>query len=634
MIDRSTTQHNEASAPEHSSQADSRPLSASVRRGALWSIANTLLLRLVGILVTAVVAHILTPRDFGVFAVAVTVYAFVSTLGELGVPACLIRHDLNIDSVAPTMVSICVVTSIIQAAAMVAFAEPIAAALGSAAAADPIRVMALVVIIVGIFSVPSAQLMRDFKQDKLFLAEVISFVPSTLVLLVLARSGSGAMAFAWSRVVGQFISGCVVVASVPKNYRPGLARSALSVLFRFGLPLAGANIVNYLLLNVDYALVGHVMGAVALGTYVLAFNVASWPASLLSSMINNVSMPAFSRVKDDATRLKNAIVSSLRAVSLVVMPMSALTMALARPLVLTLYGRKWVAAADVLFVLALYGAISIVCLLFANVLVGLGRAKFLLAVQLIWLGTLVPAMVLGVHRDGIVGAANAHIVVIVPIVLPIYLFALKRATGVSFVALAKAVLPALLAASAAGLAASGIASRFSNPLVQLVTGLALGGLIYMVAVAPQAIALLNRGQTANPRVMGETSWVRWWFRRATVRATQSASEREVYSAVQQTEDLPGGTADLHQHADRGWRLVSTGFRHPPADRAGRLAPGGLAPSADPTCRLPAGFRHPPADPATRLAPGHPRPQPSTTHRSVWGGAREAPPGSAGIQARR
>ena len=73
------------------------------------------------------------------------------------------------------------------------------------------------------------------------------------------------MAFAWSRVIGQLITGLVFAVSAPKVYRPGFTRSALSLLFRFGFPLAGANFVTYVLLNVDYALVGHLMGPVALG---------------------------------------------------------------------------------------------------------------------------------------------------------------------------------------------------------------------------------------------------------------------------------------------------------------------------------------------------------------------------------
>ena len=383
---------------------------------------------------------------------------------------------------------------------MVVFARPIAASLGSPAAASPVRVMAITLIIVGVFNVPTAQLARDFKQKKLFWAEIISFVPSTALLLLLAKSGSGAMAFAWSRVLGQFVSGCVVFVSVPRFYLPGVARSAFSVLFKYGIPLAIANFVNYILLNVDYALVGHLMGAAALGIYVLAFNVASWPSTLFGSVLNNVTSPAFSRVRNDPARLNDAIASTLRAVSLAVVPVCSLMIVLARPVVLTLYGARWAAAASVLSVLSLYGAISVICSLFASVLAGTGRAKSLLVIQLVWLGALIPAMSIGVDRNGIVGAAEAHIVVIVPIVLPIYLFVLKRVTSLSFATITRAIWPAVLVSLAMALSAWEVASHLSRPLVQLAAGLAVGGLIFIVTAAPQVVILLTQGKPLDPRV--------------------------------------------------------------------------------------------------------------------------------------
>jgi O-antigen/teichoic acid export membrane protein len=491
-----------SSDPPRSEVSDPEPggnesLSTSVRRGALWVVASNLLLRLANVLLTAVVAHILSPHDFGVFAVALTAYVIVSSLGELGVSSCLIRADLDIDKLAPTVASVSVLSSAILGGAMAAFAVPIATALGSSAAADPIRVMSFAVLLLGIFAVPNAQMVRDFKQDKVFLANIIAFVPSTAVLIILAKSGSGAMAFAWSRVVNQFVVGCVLIAAAPRHYRPGLARSALSVILRFGIPLAAANFVNYILLNVDYAFVGHLLGAASLGVYMLAFTLASAPYSILGAVINGVSMPAFSRVKHDPDLLKNAMAIALRGVALIIMPMCAMTMALARPLVLTLYGAKWAAAADVLVILSIYGAIFVACLLFANMLTSLGRTKFLLVLQLIWIGALVPAMALGVHADGIVGAAYAHVAVIVPIVLPSYLLALKRLTGVRFTALGRAVLPAILASAAAALAARGAASQLSSPLAQLIAGLAAGGLVYAVCVGPQAIAAFGRGRAAE-----------------------------------------------------------------------------------------------------------------------------------------
>jgi lipopolysaccharide exporter len=448
-------------------------------------------------LLVAIVAHILSPHDFGVFAVAMTVYVIVSSLGELGVSSCLVRADLDIDSLAPTVLIIVVSSSVALAGAMVAFARPIAAALGSVAAAGPIRVMAISVVLLGVFSVPNSQLVRDFRQDKIFLANAISFVPSTAVLIILAKSGSGAMAFAWSTVVSQFVVGCVQIAIAPRHYRPRLARSALSVISRFGIPLAAGNFVRNILLNVDYVFVGHFLGAAALGLYMLAFTVASWPYGLLGSVISSVGMPAFSRVKHDPDLLKNAMATALRAVTLIVMPMCAIMMALARPLILTLYGPKWAASANVLVVLAVYAAVSMVCILFANIVVAFGRTKIVLVLQLIWLGTLVPTMALGVHKDGIVGAAYAHVAVIFPIVLLSYLLVLKRVTGARFTALGKAALPALLASSAAALAARGAASQFNSPLAQLAVGLAVGGVIYVICAGQQAAVVFGQGEAAE-----------------------------------------------------------------------------------------------------------------------------------------
>lgn len=483
------------------SGGDQPSLASRVRMGAVWSALSTLLLRLSTIVVTAVVAHILTPHDFGVFTVALIAYTIASSLGEMGIASCLIRADLDIDAMAPSMVTVSVTTSALFAGAMAASAPHIAQALGSPDAAGAVRVMALPVLINGIFAVPGAQLTRDFRQNTLFLANGISVVPSTVVLVLLAESGSGAMAFAWSRVASALTMGLIMFASAAKRYRPGFSREALSVLLKFGLPLAGANFVNYLLLNVDYAFVGHLLGAVALGIYMLAFNLASAPGLLLGTVINSIAMPAFSQVKHDVILLRNAMSNALRAVALILMPMCGLMMTLARPLVLTLYGARWESAAGVLSVLSLYGGISITCVLFANMLTSLGKAKSTLFIQLLWIGVLLPAMALGVHRSGISGAAVAHIAVIGPFVLPAYVIILRRATGIRFGTLGRPVLLPFLAAAVAAEAARATASLFASPLPQLAAGMTVGCLLYAVAVAPRALTLLSAGQAAKLRAL-------------------------------------------------------------------------------------------------------------------------------------
>ncbi len=533
-----------------------RSLFAHVRSGAIWNFSSTILLKLSSIGVTAIVARILSPHDFGVFAVATTVFTIVTALGEFGVTSCLARVDLDPEALAPTLWSVSLVSSLLMAGVLYKFAEPIAASLGSRDAARPVQVMGLVMVFWGISAVPTAQCVREFKQRRLFLAWALSFFPSAAVLLFLAKHGSGAMAFAWSRVAGQAVSCAVVLISAPKLYLPGLTRGALAVLYRFGLPLACANFVGYILQNVDYALIGHLIGPVMLGTYVLAFNAASWSSALLVGMLNTVSMPAFSRVKHDAARLGGAMAEGVRVVMLIAAPMCTLVMVLARPIVLTLYGGRWAAAAAVLSILSCYGLISVAGVLFSNMLAAMGRSNFVLGIQLIWLAGLVPAMAIGVRRDGIVGAAIAHIVIIGPIVLPCYLIALKRATGVRVGLLAKAALPPLAAAVAAAGVAWVVASSFASPLIQLVAGLAAGGSLYVLVTAPQLLVVAARGRATHPRV-----------RRIVL----------AYQRTGRTLGMPVGRSP--RHAGPRWRRREQLMRNAPAERPGgahRALTGGQA----------------------------------------------------------
>jgi lipopolysaccharide exporter len=486
---------------EPDEQQLSGSLSSHVRRGALWNVASTLLLKFSSIGITALVARILTPHDFGVFAVANTVFVIVSAFGEFGIASCIARADLKVGDLAPTMTTVAIGTSLAIAAVMNFFAAPIAAALGAPDGAGPVRIMALVMILSGIAAVPTAQCIREFKQGSIFLANVIAFFPGMIVLVVLAKTGGGPTAFAWSRVAGQLTSVIVIFMATPRFYRFGMSRKALSVLFKFGFPLAVANFVSYILQNVDYALIGHFMGAIELGTYVIAFNSASWSSALLLNVLTMVAMPAFSRVKHDSELLLAAMADGVRAVMLVAAPMCTLVIVLARPIVLTLYGARWEGAVNPLRILSLYGLISVLCVLFANMLTALGKTRVILVVQLIWLAALVPAMAIGVHEDGIVGAASAHIAIVAPVVLPCYLFALRRETRVKLISLAKAGTPPVIAASIAAAVTLLVMSILKNQQVELFVGGAAGGLVYCGLMLPQIVVVLGRGKIKNQRML-------------------------------------------------------------------------------------------------------------------------------------
>jgi lipopolysaccharide exporter len=453
-------------------------LNSAVKRGALWSAGGTIFLRMGNIALMAVVARIVSPRDLGIFTLAVTVHAVIVSIAELGVASAIARSDLDVRLIAPTVVTVSIASSLMMAVPMAIFANDIAGSLGSAEAGPAIRIMAIGVALIGPFAVPGALLQREFRQNVVFWASAIAFLPGSATLLLLAFVGSGPEAFAWSRIVGQVVMGSIMLAATRTMFWPGLKRDVLRPLLAFGLPLAGANLLSQALLNADYMFIGRMMSVAELGVYFLAFSIAMWPTAVIGSILNGLVLPAISVVRRDGGDVGAAVAHGARAVALVAFPLAAFLCAFSSPLVLTIYGPKWPAAAPVLSILAVYGTLFVLGLLLANVIIAMGRTGILFAVQVCALVALIPALPLGIKVAGIEGVAVAHILVIGAVTTPAYVIALRRSTGLGLRGLLQAVgRPAITAVAAAVVAWLATLPIESN-LLKLATGALIGALVY------------------------------------------------------------------------------------------------------------------------------------------------------------
>lgn len=485
--------------------AAERGLGGQVQRGAAWAVASNLVMRFASIAVTALLARLLSPSDFGVFAIALAVFLVVASLAELGMGSAVARCAEEPEDIAPTVASISIGVSAVLSLVMFVGAGMLASWLGQPAAAEPIRVLSICLVLTGVFTVPGAQLVREFRQDRVFLATVTGFIVANPILIVLALQGGGATAFAWSRVIGQLAAGVVMWWSTSRRYRPGWRPDVVRGLLVFGLPLSLANLVNWTLLNADYLIIGRLADAALVGVYMIAFNVASWSTALMGSVLNTVVVPAFGRVSADREQLGAALTRATGLVGLVALPVGTLSVVLAGPLVHVLFGARWSAAAPVLAVLAVYGALYSFSLLYANVLVATGATTRLLLVQICWVLVLAPAIVVGFRMSGLVGAAWAHVLTIAAIALPGYAWAALRATGQKVQVLARVLVRPAAGAVVAGGAAWVASAGLGHDVLVLAVGGAAGGVAYVALTAPLLVPYVP---TSVGRRLERFAWAR------------------------------------------------------------------------------------------------------------------------------
>lgn len=452
-----------------------------VTRGLGWSLVSSIALRVGNLMMSIVIARLVAPEAYGVFAVALTVWTVLSALSEFGLGADLVRAR-DPERRAPTVATLGALIGFVAALGMAIGSSAIAAAFRSPDSATVLLVMSLAPALFGLTIVPAALLQRSYRQRALFAVNGAGLIVSATTIVSLTLAGVGPVALAWGQVACQAV--VLVGLHVACRWRPRfgfnsrIARESLA----FSAPLAVANLVSWLLITLDNLVVSRELSPVALGFYVLAFNVSSWPMSAVGQAIRVVALPAFSDT--DSTQQRNdGLVRSMGPVVLVACFMGLGLATLAGPVVAVLYGDRWASAATALAGLAVFGAIRVVLDLFATFLIAAGDTRQVLVVQVVWLGAMVPSMVLAVRQWGLVGAGWAHVAVAVLVVIPAYAHCLRK-VGVDVVRLARESAVPLLALVPAAAVCWWIGQSAQPAAAALILGAAAAVVLYLAPLAP------------------------------------------------------------------------------------------------------------------------------------------------------
>jgi O-antigen/teichoic acid export membrane protein len=470
-------------------------------RGFKWSLLGNFGTKLGSFAIGLVLARLLTPDDFGVFAVALAVTAFAMHVNDAGIIAACVQWRGKLEDMAPTGALIALVSSVLVYAALWACAPGFAKLAGAPEAAPVVRLLTLIIVVDGITAVQSAALLRRFQQDKLTKANMMGVLVNAAVALPMGFAGAGAYSFAAGQVAGAIITGAFVIKLAQLPIRYGFDRAITRKLLKFGLPLAGSLGIESILLNADFVIVGNVLGVAALGYYLLAYNVSSWVPGLIGQAIRYVSVPGFSRLAEhDTEALAMGVRRSVPVLFTAVLPAAIILATLAPQLVDFFYGDKWGPSGVVLRYLTVLMMVRMLTSLAFDILTSMGATRSTLWLNAGWALTLVPALWIGTHLDGIRGAAIAHGIVALLIALPLAVLALRLA-GVSLVptlpALVRPAIAAIVAAAVILLIQPSISGH--NSFVQLLLAGGAGMVTYLLIVVPMDRLRQPRTLLANIR---------------------------------------------------------------------------------------------------------------------------------------
>jgi len=304
------------------------------------------------ILVTGILARLVTPEAFGLVAIASMIIVFGEMFAEAGIGASLIQmKNLTNKHIRGAFV-LSVTLGLIFLVLMWLLSPLIAKFFRAEKAVDVIRYCSLSVLITKLGMVSNSLLERDFRFDKIMFINTGSYILGYgTVGILLAFSGYGVWAIVAAKISQSVLKSTGLYLTKRHSVIPVFQKIYYKDIILFGSGLTLSRIFNNLAQQGDYFIVGRFLGTTVLGIYERAFHIMQLPGQQLGNILDKASFPALSRVQDDKQKLTKAYLTGIGISSTFLIPLSILMIILAPEIVLVLLGKNWEMAINPLRIL-------------------------------------------------------------------------------------------------------------------------------------------------------------------------------------------------------------------------------------------------------------------------------------------
>lgn len=401
-----------------------RQLSARAGHALRWGTLTTLARFALQLGAQVLLARLLGPAAYGVYALGITVLGLAGYLAGTGFSHSLVLRptvtelDIRLASTWQTT------AGLVCALAMVAAASPLADFFRMPELAPTLRWLALACLLTAASGTALCLMQRELDMRRQGLAQLAAYALGYLgVGLPLALAGWQSRALAVACVVQAGTLLLLLVWLRPHPMRPLWRGENLDHTWATGRAVFFTNGVNWLTANLDRLVIGRMLQAQTVGLYALAWNLAQIPVTLLVGSAQPALLASGTQLARDRRRLAQAWSLVIGAV-IGLLPAAALAMALMAPdLVALLYGANWTPAGTLLSLMLLTLPAWTVWALSTPVLWHSGQARREAFLQLPLLVLALPAWVWAashIHEAGHVGGANPALAVALVSALLLY----------------------------------------------------------------------------------------------------------------------------------------------------------------------------------------------------------------------
>lgn len=402
--------------------ANAQRMSGKFLKNVGWMGGTEIVIRVSRLLVVIVLGRLLSPHDYGLAAIILTVNDFVDVLTRNGITAKLIQAP---QAQLPKLCNTAYWLTWIVAALL--FGMQCAAGVvagwiySDRALVLPICALAAIYPMLPLAQVRSALIQRENRLEVSALSVSLQVVVNAVLTVIFAFLGWGMWAIVAPKVLVAPIWVAVNRANHGWTAPHSFDLSGWQDIVQFGRSILGVEMLNTLRQNLDYLLIGPFLGVEQLGIYYFAFNAG---LGLSLSAINALSQSLYPHLCEDPKALPQRFSSALKAIACIIVPLVVLQAILAPTYIPLVFGAKWESAVPLAVLICLSAIPRPFARAASQVLWVRNRAHL----DFIWESTFTICFALAILAGlpgGLFGIATA-VLLIHWIVLPLFTYGVTR----------------------------------------------------------------------------------------------------------------------------------------------------------------------------------------------------------------
>jgi len=323
--------------------------------GAMWITLEMGCVQGISLLVFAVMAHFVEPKDFGLISISyLSIFTFKSLIID-SVVFPVIRKEQAADIDYTTAFWMTFAFALIASLAVFLSAGEAERLLHAPGLSKVMRAMSVILLFIGLARTHEMRLTRFFQFRILAFRAILGAVIGGVIGIVLAVFGYGVTALVVQQIATSGIS--LALLWTASSWRPDLRISMpvateILLFMRSMMPTSMISVVNQ---NCDTWMVAYFFGPASTGLYSVAKRLRVALQTVVGTPINSVGFSALAEVQSDAQRLKQVSRKIITLISFLCAPIFFGSSAISWEIIQVAFGAKWAEAAPVFALLSISG---------------------------------------------------------------------------------------------------------------------------------------------------------------------------------------------------------------------------------------------------------------------------------------